>query len=439
MWRLIQPPPDGKHPPALARAYASGEESRASRGCSGFGVQGSGRAAKTLGQEQLACYIPSMKSDGILKRFNWNRLSGPFTSLAFHALIVWVAVTLITYEAPPEVDQVQVELVELNDLQLEEIEPLEMPELEPLTDEVEPLDNTQLAEIVEPVDVSVDMPDMSDASMLDNLSPLVLTGIGADQGSLQALTARYGQRAAQNGLLGTYFNRIDFTGTTYSRIDPTLNYDWGLESPWRGRVNEELFSVIWTGRIVPPRSGTYTLYLESDDGARLWIDGKLVLDQFIERERATDTIEIKMLIGKSYQIKYAYCDIFYHAVSRLEWSCDEAGIPRQLIPPEHMWADGRYSRQMMAWNEQRGSQYVNRESMLNPGMMEDQPFSHIVGFQNLNEEALERLELKNLVSEFNAFKTTGRNPYTGLPEMPSGYEKEQKRERASRDVVIEIL
>lgn len=383
--------------------------------------------------------LPDMKIGGIEQHFNWKRLSGPFSSLAFHALIIWVAITLITYEKPPEVDQVQVELVELNDLQLEEIEPLEMPELEPLQDEVEPLDNTQLAEIVEPVDMSVDMPDMSDSAMLDNLSPLTLTGIGADQGSLQALTAKYGQRAAQNGLLGTYFNRIDFEGPAFSRIDPTLNYDWGLESPWRGKVNEELFSVIWSGRIVPPRSGTYTLYLESDDGARLWIDGELLLDQFVERERATDTIQIKMLIGKSYQIKFAYCDVFHHAVSRLEWSCDEAGISRQLIPPEHMWADGRYSRQMMAWNEQRGRDYVNRRSMMNPGMIDDQPFTHIIGFQNLNAEALERLELKSLVGDFNNFKNTGANPFAGLPDMPAGYEKEQRRERASRDVVIEIL
>ncbi len=373
------------------------------------------------------------------KHFNWKRLSGPFSSLAFHALIIWVAITLITYEKPPEVDQVQVELVELNDLQLEEIEPLEMPELEPLDDQIEPLDNTQLADIVEPVDVSVDMPDMSDASMLDNLSPLVLTGIGADQGSLQALTERYGQRAAQNGLLGTYFNRIDFDGPAFSRIDPTLNYDWGIESPWRGRVNEELFSVIWSGRIVPPRSGMYTLYLTSDDGARLWIDDTLVLDQFVERPQETDSIQIRMLVGKSYQVKYAYCDIFRHAVSRLEWSCEEAQIPRQLIPPEHMWADGRYSRQMMAWNEQNGRDYVNRGRMMNPGMIEGQPFTHIVGFQNLTTEALERLELKDLVRDFNAFKSNGTDPFAGRPEMPPSYEKEKSRKRASRDVVIEIL
>lgn len=380
-----------------------------------------------------------MKIGGALQHFNWKRLSGPFSSLAFHALIIWVAITLITYEKPPEVDQVQVELIELNDLQLEEIEPLEMPELEPLQDQVEPLDNTQLADIVEPVDMAVGMPDMSDSAMLDNLSPLTLTGIGADQGSLQALTAKYGQRAAQNGLLGTYFNRIDFEGPAFSRIDPTLNYDWGVESAWPGKVKEELFSVIWSGRIVPPRSGLYTLYLESDDGARLWIDGELMIDQFVERQRATDTVQIRMLFGKSYQIKYAYCDVFHNAVSRLEWSCDEAGISRQLIPPEHMWADGRYSRQMMAWNEQRGRDYPNRAIMMNPAMIEGQPFSHIIGFQNLTPEALERLELKDLVSDFNRFSSTGANPYAGLLDMPAGYEKEQRRERASRDVVIEIL
>ncbi|MGA1531048.1 MAG: PA14 domain-containing protein [Kiritimatiellia bacterium] len=373
------------------------------------------------------------------KHFNWKRLSGPFSSLAFHALIIWVAITLITYEKPPEVDQVQVELVELNDLQLEEIEPLEMPELEPLDDHIEPLDNTQLADIVEPVDVSVDMPEMSDNSMLDNLSPLVLTGVGADQGALKALTARYGNRAAKNGLLGTYFNRVDFTGDSVSRIDPTLNYDWNRDSPWPEEgIKPDLFSIIWTGRIVPPRSGIYTLYLSSDDGARLWIDGDVVLDQYHEHPVATYEVKKRLLANKSYQIKYAFSEVRGQAVSKLEWSCEEAGITRQLIPTAHMWADGHYSRQMLAWNEQRG---VNRKSMLNPGMIEDQPFSHIVLplSKELSPAALERLELGDLVNAFNEFTKKGTNPFAGLPEMPRGYEKEKPRERASRDVVIEIL
>lgn len=35
---------------------------------------------------------------------------------------------------------------------------------------------------------------------------------------------------------------------------------------------------MWTGWIQAPASGTFTFYLESDDGSRLYIDGVLRVD-----------------------------------------------------------------------------------------------------------------------------------------------------------------
>lgn len=298
--------------------------------------------------------------------------------------------------------------------------------------------------MAETEDLSVSDMDES-LSMLENLSPLTITGVGADLASQGTLTSRYGKRAVQNGLLGSYFNRVDFSGETFMRIDETLNYKWEMESPWLGRVQKDLFSIIWTGRIVPPRTGTYTFYLQSDDGARLWIDGQLMLDQFVERERVTDEVKIDMLVGKSYDIKYAFCDVFQHAVSSLEWSCEEAGIARQLVPSEHMWADGPSTRQLIAWNEEvrRGSsaRYPNREAMRNPAMIEGQPFSHIVGYQALNADGMVRLELGDLADDFNRYKKSGHIPENArLPAMPPGIEYEQAEPPAGdQDVIITVM
>ena len=50
-------------------------------------------------------------------------------------------------------------------------------------------------------------------------------------------------------------------------------------------VGEGNFAARWTGRIDPPASGTYRLTTVSDDGVRLWLDGKLD-DRELERPRA---------------------------------------------------------------------------------------------------------------------------------------------------------
>jgi len=47
------------------------------------------------------------------------------------------------------------------------------------------------------------------------------------------------------GLAATYFNNMDFTGTTATRTDPTINFTWS-SSPATG-ISGDTFSVRWIG------------------------------------------------------------------------------------------------------------------------------------------------------------------------------------------------
>ncbi|MEJ2055587.1 MAG: PA14 domain-containing protein, partial [Calditrichaceae bacterium] len=59
----------------------------------------------------------------------------------------------------------------------------------------------------------------------------------------------------------------------YTRIDSTINFTWGA-SPAPG-VPADQFYVRWTGTIIPPETLVYNLGTRTDDGARLYVDGKL--------------------------------------------------------------------------------------------------------------------------------------------------------------------
>ena len=63
---------------------------------------------------------------------------------------------------------------------------------------------------------------------------------------------------------------------TVQRIDKTVNYE-NTDQAWAGLDFKDYFYARWTGVLKVPKDGKYTLFLNSDDGSRLFIDGKEVV------------------------------------------------------------------------------------------------------------------------------------------------------------------
>ena len=85
-----------------------------------------------------------------------------------------------------------------------------------------------------------------------------------------------------NGLRGDYFPNMTLTApATQTRIDPQIDLWWSNGSPFPGTsFPSDNFSVRWTGTVVPRYSETYTFYLYEYDGARLWVNNQLVIDDW---------------------------------------------------------------------------------------------------------------------------------------------------------------
>ena len=64
---------------------------------------------------------------------------------------------------------------------------------------------------------------------------------------------------------------------TVARADQTIDAEPGQDA-WPNTELNEHFFIRWTGVIRIEKEGTYELFLESDDGSRLFVDGKQVLD-----------------------------------------------------------------------------------------------------------------------------------------------------------------
>ena len=86
----------------------------------------------------------------------------------------------------------------------------------------------------------------------------------------------------KHGLLGEYFNDINLQGEpVLKRVDRVIDFDWHDRSPEPGVVQADSFSARWTGWLEVPESGTYEIGVRSDNGCRLYLDGKLVIDRWV--------------------------------------------------------------------------------------------------------------------------------------------------------------
>lgn len=149
--------------------------------------------------------------------------------------------------------------------------------------------------------------------------------------SIQTFEPLESRRLLSGGLVGQYFDNPDFTGASITRVDSTINFAWGTGKP-ADAIAADTFSVRWQGLVRPQYTQYYTFYLNADDGARLWIDGQLVIDTWHTGGEGTGVIRLDATRASGILLEYR--EDTGNAGVRLEWS--SASQPRQLIPSSRL-------------------------------------------------------------------------------------------------------
>lgn len=132
--------------------------------------------------------------------------------------------------------------------------------------------------------------------------------------------------ARGNGLNAQFFNNKNLSGSpVVTRNDPAINFNWDTAAPAAG-VSADNFSARWTGTLTAPKSETYTLRTSSDDGIRVWISGKLVIDNWTNHSWTDDSAAVKFEAGQAYDIKVEYYDAGLSALAILRWSSPSTSL-----------------------------------------------------------------------------------------------------------------
>jgi outer membrane protein OmpA-like peptidoglycan-associated protein len=129
------------------------------------------------------------------------------------------------------------------------------------------------------------------------------------------------------GLRGDYYEGLHFEHLIHTQRDTRLDFDWHERSPAPG-VPPTSFTVRWTGWLVPPVTGRYVLYLTVDDGVRLWLNQRLLLEEWRGQFLSSYQVAVDLQAGQAYPLRLEYCQ--YSATTRLLLSWER---PRQPEPP----------------------------------------------------------------------------------------------------------
>lgn len=126
-----------------------------------------------------------------------------------------------------------------------------------------------------------------------------------------------------NGLVGLYYRQQGWRGEPEMRIDPAVDFDWGVDAPLASIPNK-LFTVNWRGTLVPEEGGRHTFSFNVDDRASLTLNGEAINDP------------VDLVAGRRYDIQVTFEATDGPNAVTLFWKpprADLAVVPSRVLLP----------------------------------------------------------------------------------------------------------
>jgi len=119
------------------------------------------------------------------------------------------------------------------------------------------------------------------------------------------------------GIYAEYFNNCELEGKpVLTRVEKSIDFDWGYGgerdpekpgSPKPGVVNLDKWSAWWSGKFKSPGDGWYEIGLLSDNGIRMYLDGKKLLDQWLDSKAGKfKIIRYQFEAGRLYDLRVEF-------------------------------------------------------------------------------------------------------------------------------------
>lgn len=125
----------------------------------------------------------------------------------------------------------------------------------------------------------------------------------------------------RSGLKGEYFDNVTFSGEpAIIRNDKQIQFQWTLFGPDPEKLTYDFYSVRWSGKLKAPETGTFKIGIDGNDGYRLYLDGKLILDNWIKRTKQAILTDFYFEKNREYDLLIEFYEPVGNAWFRLVWN-----------------------------------------------------------------------------------------------------------------------
>ena len=127
--------------------------------------------------------------------------------------------------------------------------------------------------------------------------------------------------------------RTFITCPVLARCEAAIDNDWGSGSP-DPAARPDSFTARWVGTF-DFEASDYEFTATADDGVRLWVDGRLLIDQWKDQGATTYRATTNMTAG-AHQVKVEYYEYGGLAVARSSWA--KVASPLPLAARTRCWS-----------------------------------------------------------------------------------------------------
>lgn len=127
-----------------------------------------------------------------------------------------------------------------------------------------------------------------------------------------------GNTYAQQGLKAEYYDGTNFDRLETVKYVPNIDQSWNYEPPV-SNINPHECSIRWTGNLKTAKSGTYTFSAQVDDGIRVWVNNKLIINQWGLNDLGVFEGTLDLVAHKEYKLKVEYFNALNEGEVRLLW------------------------------------------------------------------------------------------------------------------------
>ncbi len=136
---------------------------------------------------------------------------------------------------------------------------------------------------------------------------------------------------SEAGLKAEYFNNKELKGEPVkTQIDKNIDFYWWDKAPFEP-LEDDNFSVRWSGVIIPKESGVYSLGAEGLNSFKIYLEDTLFLEYGNVHSTQKVYDEVNLQAGKAYKIKVEFVEFHGDASMKLLWAPPKTDIETKAI------------------------------------------------------------------------------------------------------------